>query len=203
MASRRLTCSYAHRMRNTRTHAPILEVVAAAGVQVYASRGVQRDSADSSPWRQHVYATTTSRRQKRRECESTEYCDSDACCSSSRKRSGSSAACRGASRRHLGDAAEEADSEGERDRQQQQQQRKAVLARNRANGHRKSPRIRVANPDRVHPPRSQSTEKYEMWRPSKAAVAKQAQDEYDREDDDAYMLTHEVLSYSFGNRKVD
>jgi hypothetical protein len=31
----RLTCTYAHRMQNTRGHAPILEVLAAAGVEPY------------------------------------------------------------------------------------------------------------------------------------------------------------------------
>jgi hypothetical protein len=195
-----MTCSYAHRMKTTRGHAPILEVVAAAGVQVYAPRSMHHDSVEADAWRQHVYSSD-SKREKRRDCDNPEWCNADMPYEGGTKRSGSTTAGRAASRRQIREVTEDTDSEGGRERPRQQQQ--AALGRSPAQHVKKSPRTyRVANPDRVHPARTKSTEKYEMWRPSKT-ITDQTQDGFNREEDEAYMLTHEVLSYAFGNRNVN
>lgn len=211
----RPTCSYAHRMKTTRGHAPILEVLAAAGVQIYSPRSVRQDSAASAnDWRQHVYVPQSSpsgngggRREKRRDCDDAELCGvvGTTPTSSPKHFASSAVAARQVSRRQVPNP-EDADSEGDRDRERPRiatttttQQRQAALERARAHRAKKGPRtVRVANPDRK---RTQSTEKYEVWRPSKeVVVGNETQNGYEREEDEAYMLTHEMLSYSFGNR---
>ncbi|KAJ3549003.1 hypothetical protein NM688_g5225 [Phlebia brevispora] len=74
--------------------------------------------------------------------------------------------------------------------------------RARSNNVRKGVRTyRVTNPDRKRPriSRSSSYEKHDLWHPSASATINEfgaKNQDYDA----AYMLTHEVLSYTFGNK---
>lgn len=180
-----MTCSYAHRMKNTRAHAPILDVVAAAGVQPYAS--AYRDDA-SSTWIQRRKSDRTAR-----DCATPEWCGADD--DASAQRSATSTSWESdARRRRAREAAEDADTEEERARVRRQRVHRA-----RAQNLKKAPRsYRVANPDRVRPPagRTGSTDKYEMWRP--AGAPQLTEPAYGRDHEEAYMLTQEVLAYSFG-----
>ncbi|KAI0091040.1 AhpC/TSA antioxidant enzyme-domain-containing protein, partial [Irpex rosettiformis] len=62
------TCSYAHRMRHTRSHAPIVEVLDAAGVPTYTLRSVQSHD-DEERWmtrRRRSLDRMQAKREKRR-----------------------------------------------------------------------------------------------------------------------------------------
>ncbi|GJE96261.1 AhpC/TSA antioxidant enzyme-domain-containing protein [Phanerochaete sordida] len=194
-----LTCAYAHRMKNTRSHAPILDVIAAAGVQMYAPRP-PRASEDDDNWRGRREPERKSSRKPTRDCDDPEYCGTDEGgyeakrVDDRRKRSTAN------SRRHVREVVEELDStEDEREREHLEARRKAVIARARAKELKKGPRsYRVANPDRPHgAPRGNSTDKYSdaPWRPSAQAPQIGAL----QHDEEGYMIMHEALSYSFGN----
>lgn len=90
------------------------------------------------------------------------------------------------------DEGAEADTEEDRDRVPRRLQSRA---RTRSSTTKKSARsYRVANPDRRRRPAPRSYEKHDPWNPPASA------DEFGRTyaNDAAYMLTHEVVSHSFG-----
>ena len=53
---------------------------------------------------------------------------------------------------------------------------------------------RVANPDRHHTPPKSFSEKYDQWQPERQPTMKRDSDDQD----EAYMLTHELVAHSFG-----
>lgn len=104
-----LTCTYAHRMKNTRSHAPIAEVLAAADVPAYAPRAV-RSHDDEDHWmrrRQRSLERMQAKRDKRRTCPEPGWCGVDDEGSQETASAGHSWESRGRSR----DADEEADTE--------------------------------------------------------------------------------------------
>ena len=196
-------------MRTTRAHAPILSVLAAAGVHhhtrysrvlphvdaTWSSAGTQRStrSIDRAPT--HTHSHHNHRKESRQDCREcgtiveepyTNLVDLTV------------DATTGWEPRSPGrDAGEEADTEDDRiTRSRRLQQR----ARTRPNNLKKGTRsYKVANPDRRRAPphaRSASYEKHDLWSPPATAI-----NDFGRkhENDAAYLLTHEVLSYSFGH----
>lgn len=186
-------------MKNTRSHAPILDVLAAAGVRIYVPpRPTHRNSSEDDSW-PRGRAAETREKGRDRDCDDPEYCGEDEMGYDSGRKQRVVAKTTSTSRRHVRDVASELDTDSEREREQLEARRRVALARARAQQQhlKKAPRsYRVANPDRErpHPGRAQSAEKHDAWRPS--AKAPQLRD-FER-DDEAYMLTHEVLAYSFG-----
>ena len=200
-----MTCSYAHRMKNTRAHAPILDVLAAAGVHGLTPPPTVHRREDSETWRGRRSEERAGSKREKRSCDLPEFCnienpyDRPSRRSTSTRRSASTTRRSGEERRrHVRDVVTtdgETEEERERERASARRRTSDTTTRSRPSNVKKAPRsYRVANPDRVRPPRSESTEKYEVWRPKNAPKTMS-----DYEADEAYMLTHEVLAYSFSN----
>ena len=179
-------------MKNTRSHAPIAEVLAAADVPSHHSR-VQASHDDEDHWmrrRQRSLERMQDRRDKRRECPEPGWCGIDGSFEEDVQdttSAGHSWETRGRSR----DADEEADTE--EDTRVVLRRREAKI-RARARDLKRGPRsYRVANPDRNHAPDENFSKKFELWQPDRRQTKTHAHKEHD----EAYMLTQEVLAYSF------
>ena len=182
-------------MKNTRSHAPIAEVLAAAGVANHHSRTVTPHDEEDR-WmrrRQMSVARMDDKRDRRRDCAEPGWCGIDGSFEDDGQDStsaGHSWETRGRSR----DADEEADTEEET---RVTLRRREAKIRARARELRKGPRsYRVANPDRTNTAPQNFSEKYEMWQPGGRQTKSASRNSL--EHDEAYMLTQEVLAYSFG-----
>lgn len=210
-----MVCSYAHRMKTTRDHAPITTVLAAAGVP---RRPVNVQEMEDEQWPASRYASTSHKRtltkaQKPVDC--VEYCeveevpyDSSHHGYRANSRMGWDQASVPADvpRREDGeDMGAEADADTEEDRIKVHR-RQQMHSRTRQNNLKKGVRnYRVTNPDRkrsvISRAPSSNYDKHELWRPPTSASL----DEFGtrkRDYDPAYTLTHEVLSYTFGNERI-
>ena len=189
---RSFTCSYAHRMKNARGHAPIAEVLDAAGVPTYIPRGTHSHD-DEERWmtrRQRSLERMQARRDKRR-CTEPGWCDVE---SPSEERSQETAG--GTSWESRGRKGHEADEEADSEEEERITRRiREAKIRARANNLKKMPRsYRVVNPDRGHPP-DDFREKYAIWHPNSQPTMSSSKS---IDHDEAYMLTQEVLEYTFG-----
>ena len=193
-------------MRNTRAHAPITEVLDAAGVPTYTPRALSNNDEDL--WTRHPPRSlerTQTRRERRRQCKEPGWCDVETPYDAGSSEGGSWESRErereqqrdNRGRSTVRDAAEDADTEEDR----RVTLRRVNQAKLRANGNnaKMGPRsYRIANPDsdRTRPHRSNSDNKYDLWQPQ----AQRASTDRSTEQDDAYMLTQEVLAYSFGGK---
>lgn len=181
-------------MKNTRAHAPIEEVLDAAGVPSYIPRGIQSHD-DEDRWmmrRDRSLERMQAKRDKRR-CDEPDWCGDDTTVEERSQETGggtTSWESRGRGRSPYADADDE-DAEVEARRRVRE-----ARIRAKANNLKKAPRsYHVANPDRNHTP---SSEKYAVWHPDRRPTVSSRKS---AEHDEAYMLTQEVLSYSFGGNQ--
>lgn len=222
MTTNSLSCSFAHRMRTTRGHAPIQDVLDAAGVRQHAPQAHSHYIHEEDYWPARSYNDMGTVGSSRRDAGSTrdKRMDRDrerVCMECGPGASEPTYEYATTSQRFVDlnpkqdarvgvvghrDEGEDADNETEEDRTRMTV-RTQPRARTRSNNLKKGIRsYHVANPDRDRdrrrppPQRAESYEKHDLWSPPAAAL-----DEYGRkhEHDPAYMLTHEVLSYSFGH----
>ncbi|KAI0955945.1 hypothetical protein AcV7_006479 [Taiwanofungus camphoratus] len=186
----RLSCTYAHRMRTTRSHAPILHALASAGIVTIpvGPNGASRSflsPEDEDNWmedRRRSYVRMQAKREKRREGMGEQVCRDDSCdfTHGSDTGSGSVSGC-------WGSAGGLGPGSGEDQRQEYSEKRDM-------------PRFHVANPDQNHylpPTPIDEDSAYEhRWDSHPADLS--FLDEFERTQDDSYRLTQEALTYSFG-----
>ncbi|KAF7797204.1 hypothetical protein EIP86_008396 [Pleurotus ostreatoroseus] len=208
-----MICTYAHRMKTTRDHAPITTVLTAAGVP---RRPVNVQEMEDEQWPASRYASTSyshkrtlTKADKRSDC--TEYCEVGEVPYKSSYRGHRTnprmdwepTSPPADPRREDGDdmgADADADTEDDRNKVHRRQH---AHTRTRQNNLKKGVRhYRIANPDQKRPAISHAPssvyEKHEVWRsPTSAALDEFETRKHDY--DPAYALTHEVLSYAFGN----
>lgn len=190
-----MNCTYAHRMRNTRNHAPILHILSAAGVRSipFGPDGASRSALypeDEEAWmedRRRSMARIRARREKRRErpraSTQEQFCDEE--CQppyESDAGSGSVSGC-------WGSGAREPDGDRVRDREGASEKRMR--------------RFHVSNPDPgMHVPQharpldSNGMYGAHVWEGGAPDLT--FPENYGRTNNEQYRLTQEVLAYSFG-----
>jgi len=185
-----LSCSYAHRMRTTRSHAPILHVLAAAGMRTLPTgrHGVSRSCVapdDEDNWmedRRRSYVRMQAKRSKRREGgDQVQQHDSVDMGYGSDTGSGSVSGCWGTNM-----------TKGEAEGVQHYEEETKRPTRS----------FHVANPDSHHylPPTpidEDGTDRDHGWDADVSDLP--YLDGIGRTRDESYRLTQEVLAYSFGN----
>lgn len=179
-------------MKNTRGHAPIAEVLGAAGVPTFIPREA-RSHDDEERWmtrRDKSLERMQTKREKRR-CTESEWCDVEVPYDERSQETHG-----GTSWESRGRRSHDADAEDTEEEERITRRIREAKIRARANNQRKAPRsYRVVNPDKSHPP-DEFRDKYEVWHPGRRPTISSNKSV---EHDEAYMLTQEVLAYTFGN----
>ncbi|OBZ72102.1 Thioredoxin-like protein AAED1 [Grifola frondosa] len=172
-----LTCTYAHRMRTTRAHAPILHVLAAAGVRRVPSPA----SNDEDAWmaeRRRSFARMRAKREKRRAPE--QWCGAEEVCELEYGSDTGSASVHG--------------SWGSRAEVEEGTLEEPLPPRREKRGRRG---FHVVNPDGRQHARSHRGRAARGWESDAPRLA-YSDENFGRTREDSYELTREVLNYSFG-----
>lgn len=205
----RMSCLYAHRMKYTSDHAPILGVLAASGLQIYATSH-QEDSQstlgieDEDQWmrdRDKSLDRMNARRERRRRGdvrrEESGWNEDDVVAPDGDSESGT-ASVSGSwelSPKRVSRSSDPSYRTTERTESESRLQRSTPTARARRTN--KTPRrFHVSNPDHGDDYHPYSQGKEDVWR-SGSTNALSREGTYGR-NDEAYMLTHDALAYSFG-----
>ncbi|KAH8100952.1 AhpC/TSA antioxidant enzyme-domain-containing protein, partial [Cristinia sonorae] len=210
-----MTCLYAHRMKYTRNHAPILGVLAAAGMQIYPTSRDDDDSQttlgaeEDDQWAQDRERAARSKHGKRtRRRDGSGWNEEDVVAPEYDSETGSASVSGSwelSPRRAVSDPSERIErSESDHVPSRTRGSNTASAAARGRRSRQTARRFHVSNPDHGEDYYPYEGEKEELWRSgSSNALARGGGGgggKYGR-NDEAYMLTHDALAYSFGGSR--